>query len=87
MIVSAAAPAGRHDLFANLYFRRFIILNKIDINNLPLVLKVEDLMPILSIGRNTAYELVRSGRIRSFRVGRLFRISREAVEEFLRNQS
>ena len=63
------------------------MLNKIDINNLPLVLKVEDLMPILSIGRNTAYELVRSGRIRSFRVGRLFRISREAVEEFLRNQS
>lgn len=30
-------------------------------NNLPLTLKVEDLMPILGIGRNTAYELVRSG--------------------------
>ena len=32
-------------------------------NDLPLTLCVEDLMPILGIGRNTAYELVRSGQI------------------------
>lgn len=31
-------------------------------DDLPLTLRVEDLMPILSIGRNTAYELVRSGK-------------------------
>jgi len=30
-------------------------------DELPLTLRVEDLMPILGIGRNTAYELVRSG--------------------------
>ena len=28
-------------------------------DELPLTLRVEDLMPILGIGRNTAYELVR----------------------------
>lgn len=28
-----------------------------------------DLMPILGIGRNTAYELIRSGQIRSVRSG------------------
>ena len=32
------------------------------LEELPMVLTVEDLMPILSIGRNTAYELIRSGQ-------------------------
>ena len=41
---------------------------------LPLTLRVEDLMPILKIGRNTAYELVRSGQMKSIRVGRQIRI-------------
>ena len=49
----------------------------------PVVLRVEDLAALLSIGRNTAYELVRSGRIRSIKVGRRYRISMEAVEEYL----
>ena len=53
------------------------------LEDLPLVLRVEDLMPILAIGRNTAYELVRCGRIRSIRIGNQFRIPREAVIEFL----
>ena len=35
-----------------------------DLHDLPVTLRVEDLMPILGIGRNTAYELIRSGQIR-----------------------
>jgi excisionase family DNA binding protein len=50
---------------------------------LPLVLRVEDLTQILSIGRNTAYELVRSGKIKSFRIGRSYRITRDAIAEYL----
>ena len=53
------------------------------LDNLPLVLKVEDLMPILGIGRNTAYELVRCGQIRSIRIGRQLRVPRDAVAEFI----
>lgn len=53
------------------------------LEELPLVLRVEDLMPILDIGRNRAYELVRSGQIRSIKVGVQFRIPREAVAEFI----
>lgn len=30
-----------------------------DLSDLPMTLRVEDLMPILGIGRNTAYELIR----------------------------
>ena len=57
--------------------------NYYSIEQLPLVLRVEDLMPILGIGRNSAYERVRSGQIRSLRIGNQIRIPREAVAEFL----
>ena len=57
------------------------------IEELPLVLRVEDLMPILDIGRNTAYALVRSGQIRSVKVGSHLRIPRDAVIEFLQGKN
>ena len=55
-----------------------------DLQDLPMTLRVEELMPILGIGRNTAYELIRSGQIRSIRIGRQIRIPRDALLEFLR---
>ena len=55
--------------------------------DLPLVLKVEDLMRLLSVGRNAAYALVKSGTIKSVRIGRSYRIPRHAVEEYLRKTS
>ena len=54
-----------------------------DLHELPMTLRVEDLMPLLGIGRNTAYELIRSGQIRSVRIGRQIRIPRDALLEFL----
>ena len=53
------------------------------LDDLPLVLRVEDLMPVLDIGRNTAYELVRSRQIHSIRIGRKVRIPKQAVVDFL----
>ena len=52
-------------------------------DELPLTLRVEDLMSILGIGRNTAYELVRSGKIRSIRIGRQLRIPKDAIQDYL----
>ena len=60
--------------------------NYYSIEELPLVLRVEDLMPILDIGRNTAYALVRSGKIRGIRVGSHLRIPRDALIEFLQGK-
>ena len=57
------------------------------LEELPLTLKVDDLMPILGIGRNTAYALVRSGQIRSIRVGRQLRIPRDALIDFLKGEA
>lgn len=53
------------------------------LDDLPLALRVEELMPILGVGRNTAYELVRSGQIRSVKIGRQIRVPKDAVIEFL----
>ena len=52
-------------------------------DELPLALRVEELMPILGIGRNTAYELVRSGQIRSVKIGRQLRIPKQALIDYL----
>lgn len=51
--------------------------------NLPAVLTVKDLIPLLSVSHNTAYALVRSGQIQSIRIGRIYRIPREAVAAYL----
>ena len=52
-------------------------------DDLPLALRVEDLMPILGIGRNTTYELVRSRKIRSIKIGRQIRVPKDAIQEYL----
>lgn len=49
----------------------------------PLVFDVDQLAKILSIGKNMAYELVRSGQVRSIKVGRCYRIPKAAIDEFL----
>ena len=54
---------------------------------LPPVLKVENLASFLSIGRNKAYELIRSGKIRCVRIGTAYRIPKDAVVDFLRKSS
>ena len=52
-----------------------------DLHDLPMILRVEDLMPILGIGRNTAYARIRSGQIRSVRSGRQMRIPSDALRD------
>ena len=54
-------------------------------DDLPLTLSVRELMPILSVGRNTAYELIHSGQTRSVRLGRRICIHKAEVLRFLKN--
>lgn len=56
-------------------------------DDLPLTLRMEELMPILNIGRNTAYKLVRSGQIKSVRIGKQIRIPKENIRLFLEDCS
>lgn len=57
------------------------------LEDVPLVLQVKDLPPLLKVGLNTAYELVRSGQIHSVKVGRVYRIPRNAVMDYLLKSS
>ena len=52
-------------------------------SDLPLVLTVPQLADVLNIGRNSAYDMIRSGRIKSIRIGHQIRISKTALLEFL----
>lgn len=51
------------------------------------LITIEELCDILSIGRNAAYTLLQSRKIKAFRIGRVWKISRIAVEEFILSQS
>lgn len=59
-------------------------MNYIDYEAMPaVVFTVEQAAHALKIGKNTAYDLVRSGQIRSVRIGRQIRIPKSALMEFL----
>ena len=47
------------------------------------MITVEELCYMLRIGRNKAYELLRSGRIGAFRDGRLWMIPKVSVIEYI----
>lgn len=47
------------------------------------VLTIADLMDYLAIGKNTAYTLVREGKIKSFRIGRNYKIPKQAVIDYI----
>lgn len=55
----------------------------IQIGELPLALTVEQAARMLNISRNLAYDLVRRGVIPSLRLGRIIRISRSRLEEWV----
>ena len=45
---------------------------------MPMVLNVIDIADTLNIGRNKAYELVNTGKIKALRIGNHYRVPREA---------
>lgn len=53
------------------------------IDQLPLVLSVEQLAAVLGVGINNAYQLVRSESIRSVRIGRQYKIPKDALKAYL----
>lgn len=47
------------------------------------ILSVGDVCEILFIGRNRVYELLNSGSLRGFRVGRTWRIPKKNLETYI----
>ncbi len=50
------------------------------------VVKVKDLQKMLGIGRNTAYELIATNKIKSVKSGNLILIPKQSVIDFLNNE-
>lgn len=48
---------------------------------------IEEICEILSIGKNTAYRLLKNREISAFRIGRMWKIPRESVTNYIRNSS
>lgn len=53
----------------------------------PALLTVEEAARLLRIGRNTCYELIRQQRIPHVRLGRLIRVPRTGLEEWIAREA
>lgn len=63
-----------------------MVTNYRSFEDLPLTLTVEEASQILRVGRNTAYDLVRCGKLRSIKVGKQIRIPKQALQDYLSRQ-
>jgi excisionase family DNA binding protein len=53
------------------------------VNTQPVLVTVEAMADMLSIGRTAAWELVRKQRIRSVKIGRTRRVPLTAIQEYV----
>ena len=51
------------------------------------LITIEELCEELLIGRNAAYKLLEERKIKGFRIGRIWKIPRECVISYIREQS
>ena len=47
------------------------------------ILTVQEVMELLYIGKNTAYQLLNDGEIKAFRIGTTWKIPRSAVDDYI----
>lgn len=56
-------------------------------DGLPTLLTVPELAEYLGVGRNRVYSLLREGVIKGFRIGSVWKVSEEAVRQYIREKS
>ena len=56
-------------------------------NELSPLITIDDLCELLMIGRNAAYKLLTTGKIKSFKIGRVWKIPRDSVQSYILEQS
>ena len=47
------------------------------------LITLDQLQEILSIGRNTAYDLLRTKKIKAIKIGKLWRIPKKSIEDYI----
>lgn len=51
------------------------------------IMSVPDVAEVLSIGKNWVYELLENNAIKGFRIGRVWKIPKAAIQEYIIEQS
>lgn len=51
------------------------------------ILTVDELCEVLRISENVAYRLIRENNISAFKVGRIYKIPKKAIENFISTES
>lgn len=57
------------------------------LNEYNAILSVEDVMEILNIGKNAAYDLFRSGEIKCFRLKNRWKIPKQSVIDYINEKA
>ena len=55
--------------------------------NEPVLMTASELADYLGIGKNRAYELLNSGEIKGFRIGSVWKVTKAAVDQYIRQKS
>ena len=50
------------------------------------ILTVQEMMDLLAIGKDEAYKLIHDGTIKSFRIGRRYKVSTKSVKEYINSR-
>lgn len=58
-----------------------------DHNNYDELITLEEFCDMLSIGKSTAYNLLNTGTIKAFKIGRIWKIPRQSVVDYIYKQS
>ena len=72
---------------ANIISKNHLKGDLIMLNEYSEILTVEDVMEILNIGKNAAYDLFRNGEIKCFRLKNRWKVPKRAVIDYINNQS
>lgn len=51
------------------------------------IMKFEEVMEFLSVGKNTLYALLNSGEIQAFRIGKVWKIPRKSVTAYVEGKT
>ncbi len=51
------------------------------------ILEIHEIQQILGIGRNKVYDLIRLGEISAFKIGREWKVTENAIEDYIKKQS
>lgn len=51
------------------------------------LISIDDLCSILCIGKNAAYNLLKTGQVKAFRIGQIWKIPKHSVQEYILTQS